>query len=85
MLLQIGKKYLLMTQRYAWHGTVTAQNPTHVQLGDDAEVEYEDIGAFHDWASGKKTGSGNHVPGQVVCMLGTDATPLPASKSKKDR
>lgn len=77
MLFEIGKRYLFMTQRYAWVGTVEHLTPTHVKLGGDAEVIYDDIGPFEDWASGKTPGKRGKVPGQVVCTLGCDATPVP--------
>lgn len=77
MLFEIGKRYLFMTQRYAWVGTVEHLTPTHVKLGKDAEVIYDDIGPFEGWSSGKTPGQRGKVPGQVVCTLGCDATPVP--------
>lgn len=79
-MLVIGRRYLFMTQRYAFAGTVLAQTPTHAQLGDDAIVIYEDIGPFEDWSSGKlkETSKCGKVPGYILCMLGTDAAPIPS-------
>lgn len=78
MLFEPGKRYLFMTQRYAWVGTIVHVTPTHVMLGDDAEVIYEDVGPFEDWSAGKPTSAKRgKVPGQVVCTLGADATPVP--------
>jgi hypothetical protein len=78
---QIGKKYLFMTQRYAFIGTVLRVTPTHVTLGDDARILYENIGMIHLWASGERTtaesGKEGPVPGQIVSALGTDITPIP--------
>lgn len=77
MLCVVGKKYMFMTQRYAYSGTVEAVTPTHVVLGTDAQIHYEDIGPFENWSAGKqpscKSGS---VPGQGVSLLGTDFTPI---------
>lgn len=73
---QVGKRYLFMTQRYAFSGTVEAISPTHVVLGADAQVHYNDIGTFDVWSTGKGA-EGKKVPGQVVSVLGTDATPIP--------
>ncbi len=82
MIFQIGKRYLLMTQRYAFIGTITAVTPTHVVLGDDARILYEDIGAIAEWAINphmKATKEGS-VPGQIISILGTDGTPCPPSR-----
>ena len=65
-----------MTQRYAFSGTVTACTPTHVTLGDDAQIHYNDIGGFDVWSQGNGP-AGSKVPGQIVSVLGTDATPIP--------
>lgn len=75
MLTKVGVKYLFMTQRYAFSGTVEEITPTHVRLGADAMVHYEDIGPFESWSTGKVP-DGGHVPGQIVCTLGTDVTPI---------
>ncbi len=77
MLVVVGKKYLFMTQRYAYSGTVEAVTPTHVTLGPDAQVHYENIGLFEEWSRGvPPRGKSGAVPGQGVCMLGTDFTPI---------
>lgn len=72
-------RYLFMGQRYAYSGTVVEQTPTHVTLGPDAQIHYEDIGGLEDWASGKlKTAKKNgSVPGQIVSVIGCDITPIP--------
>lgn len=79
-MLTIGRRYLFMTQRYAFAGTVVYLTPTHAVLGDDAIVIYEDIGGFEEWAQkdGPIGGSGKRgrVPGQGVSLVGTDFTPL---------
>ena len=81
MLLTIGKRYLFMGQRYCYVGTVVAQTPTHCVLGDDAIICYEDVGGLEGWASGNRksalSGKQGAVPGQGVCMLGCDWTPVP--------
>ena len=76
MVFPIGKRFLFMTQRYAFSGTVTACTPTHVTLGDDAQIHYNDIGGFDVWSQGNGP-AGSKVPGQIVSVLGTDATPIP--------
>ena len=75
MVFTIGQKYLFMTQRYAFSGTVELVTPTHAVLGADAEIHYEDIGGFEDWSRGAGP-KGKPVPGQRVSLLGTDATPI---------
>lgn len=75
MVVTIGKKYLFLTQRYAFSGTVETVTPTHVVLGSDAEVHYEDIGPFEDWSRGSLR-KGGSVPGQGVSLLGTEFTPI---------
>ena len=70
-----GKRYLFMGQRYAFSGTVDTVTPTHVVLGADAQVHYEDIGEFDSWSLDKGK-PGKSVPGQIVSVLGTDATPI---------
>lgn len=75
MVFTVGKRYLFMTQRYAYSGTVDTVTPTHVVLGKDAQVHYENIGKFDVWSRDKGP-SGSPVPGQVVSTLGTDATPI---------
>lgn len=79
MTLVIGRRYLFMTQRYSFAGTVVSQTPTHVVLGNDAVVGYEDIGPFEEWADGRirDFAMSGSVPGQIVCMLGCDVTPIP--------
>ena len=72
---QVGKKYIFMGQRYAYSGTIEQLTPTHALLGADAEVHYEDVGQFSEWAK-RKYKQGLPVPGQVVCLLGCDATPI---------
>ncbi len=76
MFVTIGKKYLFMGQRYCFTGTVAAQCPTHVTLGDDAQVHYEDVGAFEAWSKNGAHKKGGAVPGQIVCLLGCDVTPI---------
>lgn len=86
MIVKPGSKYLFMTQRYAWSGTVIAEGPTHCHLGPDARVHYQDIGPFEKWADGSVgpggVGPGGAVPGQVVSLLGTDCTPMPMGDRK---
>lgn len=72
---QEGKKYIFMGQRYAYSGTIVRLSPTHAVLGDDAEVHYGDIGGFGEWSK-RQFKTGEKVPGQVVCLLGCDATPI---------
>jgi hypothetical protein len=73
------RRYLFMTQRYVFVGTLVEQTPTHATLGDDAIVCYEDVGPLEGWSSGTTTKSAKYgkVPGQVVCLLGCDITPVP--------
>jgi hypothetical protein len=75
VLFQVGKRYLFMTSRYAYSGTVEMVTPTHVLLGSDAQVHYEDVGTFDNWAL-RQHKTGKSVPGQVICVLGADATPI---------
>jgi hypothetical protein len=84
MLFEIGKRYLFMTQRYGYVGTVMHVTPTHVRLGNDARVLYEDFGPFEDWAANgaMKAAKEGRVPGQILSTLGTDATPCPSDLTK---
>lgn len=75
---EIGKRYLLITQRYIFSGTVVSYTPTHLKLGDDAQIHYDDVGDLGPWSKGPlpfKIGSA--VPGQIISLLGTDGTPIP--------
>ena len=77
-----GRRYLFETQRYFFSGTVETCTPTHAFLGDDAMIHYEDVGGdLGEWSSGKRktsaSGKDGKVPGQIVCLLGTDLTPIP--------
>lgn len=75
-MLEIGKVYLFMGQRYCFTGTVEMLTPTHVKLGVDAQVHYEDVGDFGAWAQNATHKTGSFVPGQIVCLLGCDITPI---------
>jgi hypothetical protein len=80
--IQPKRRYLFITQRYIFSGTVETASPTHAFLGKDAMIHYEDVGGdLGEWSTGKRktaaSGKDGKVPGQIVCLLGTDLTPIP--------